>query len=637
MAARSQPFKDPWKEQRLFLSRIIGAGVMVAVLTALLVWRLVDLQIVGYQRFSDLAKGNQIDIQSVPPTRGLIYDRNGKVLAKNQPSWQLVAVPEDVTDLEGSFDALEALELLDPADRPVLLDRVRSQPRWQPVLLANLDEYQAATFAARSYRFQGIELQAGLIRYYPYGEAAAHTVGYVSSISSSDYEKIDRRNYAGTLQIGKTGIERYYEDQLHGTVGLRPRVVDAHNRPTDQSVPDGYIQTLPPVPGEHVILSLDIDLQLAAEYALDGRRGAVVAIDPRNGDVLTFVSMPAFDPNSFATGMSAAEYSMLSTDPYKPFLPRAMISDRYYPGSTIKPFLGLAALHYDLDYVNEHHVCTGEFRLPGSSKVWNEGARVIPHGDMDLHSAIVRSCNIYFYGLGDALGIDRISAFLGRFGFGSKTGIDIGGEASGLLPSREWKKSAFRNREDQNWYRGETINLAIGQGYFEVTPLQLAHATATLAARGKRFQPRLLTQTEDPLTGARQAIDPVELEAIGDVDPVAWDFIHGAMLGVTTELHGTGATAMKGTSYSVAGKSGTAQGISIQKNTVYDAEAIDERDRDNGLFIAFAPVENPEIAVAVLVENLEKGGGGSQAAPVARAVMDAYFGNSDYVAQLVTN
>jgi penicillin-binding protein 2 len=631
---RVQPLKDHWREQRLFLSRVIGAAVVVVLLTGALIWRLVHLQVVDFERFRDMSVGNQIKIQALAPTRGLIYDREGRILAENVPTWQLVAVPEQIDDLEAVLGRLEGLELLDPADHEVLINLVQSHRQFEPVTLANLNEVQAARFAVRRHHFSGVNVQEGLIRYYPYGEAAAHAVGYVGSISTDDLEQIDRDNYVGTFQIGKTGVERAYEELLHGTRGFRPRVVNSQGRViADWSLSgDATLEKLPQ-PGDHIQLGLDIELQLAALEALQGLRGAAVAIDPRSGNVLTLVSTPAFNPNRFAEGLSGAEYSALSTDGNRPLFNRAL-AGRYPPGSTVKPFYGLAGLYFETEHVAEDHFCNGEFRLPGNSRVYRESRRVLPHGEMTLHSAIVRSCNVYFYGLAVELGIDRMEQFMKAFGFGARTGIDISGESAGLIPGRQWKSETFSTREQRAWYPGETVSTGIGQGFTEVTPLQLAHATATMAASGLRYRPRLLIETQDSETGEKAYVPEEFLEPLADVDPEHWQIIHDALYGVTTEPRGTGLSSMGDAWYSVGGKTGTAQVVGVGQDEEYDAEAIEERYRDNGLFIAYAPAENPEIAIAVVVEN--NGGGGSTAAPVARKVLDAYFGTEDYVAQLVS-
>ena len=636
MASRSHRLKDHWQEQRLFLSRIILAAVVVVMLSGALVWRLVHLQVVEYERFSGLAEGNQIRIEPLAPTRGLILDREGRILAENVPSWQLVAVPEQVADLEATLVGLEGLNLIDPVNHAELVGLVRSSRRFERVPLTNLTEEQAATFAVQRYAFPGINIRVGLIRSYPYGEAAAHAVGYVGRISEADYERIDGDDYKGTSQIGKSGIERAYEDVLHGNVGYREVVVNAQGRPVPEPEPEqaAMLESQLPVPGEHVVVGLDMRLQLVAQEALSGFRGAAVVIDVRSGDVLTLVSTPSYDPNRFATGLSGAEYSELQNDPDEPLFNRAM-AGRYAPGSTIKPFYGLAGLYYDSAYVHEDHICNGEYRLPNSSRVYREPARVRPHGETTLYSAIVRSCNVYFYGLAVDLDIDRMESFMKMFGFGARTGIDISGESAALMPGREWKRNNNSDRENQTWYNGETVSTGIGQGAVEVTPLQLAHATAAIATQGLRFRPRLLIATENVESSERFGSPPVVLEPIAGIEAADWLEIHEAMLGVTVDERGTGHAAMDGASYLVAGKTGTAQVVGVAQDERYDAEELAERLRDNGLFIGYAPADNPEIAIAVIVQN--NGGGGSTAAPVARKVLDAYFGTGEVVVELASN
>ncbi|MDX1562848.1 MAG: penicillin-binding protein 2, partial [Gammaproteobacteria bacterium] len=617
---RRAKLKDHWQEQRLFLSRIVAAAIAVVLLTGLLITRLVELQVVDYQRFSDLSQGNRVRIEPLAPTRGLIYDRNGTILAENVPTWQLVAVPEQVEDLDAVLERLERLELLDPGNRPVLINLIRSHRRFERVTLANLTEAQAARFAVRRHRFPGIDIQEGLIRYYHFGEAIAHAVGYVGSIEASDLAQIDRADYAGSSQIGKTGIERAYESSLHGRAGYRQQVVNAQGRilldPAARNATGlldnsaiGGLETRWPEPGENLKLALDLELQIVAAEALAGMRGAAVAIDPRNGDVLTLVSAPSFDPNRFANGLSGAEFVELTTNNNRPLFNRAL-AGQYEPGSTVKPFLGLAGLHYETEHVSHDHFCTGEFRLPGNSRRYRE-SRAGGHGEIDLHSAIVRSCNVYFYGLAVELDIDRMEQFMKSFGFGARTNIDIAGEAAALMPGREWKRNNFTTREQQVWFPGETVNVGIGQGFTQVTPIQLAHATAALAANGQRFQPRLLIGIEDAETGAETDEPPIVLPPVAGVDAEHWAEVQAAMLGVTAEPRGTGFAPMQGATYAVAGKTGTAQEIGIAQDGEYDEEAIEERFRDNGLFIAYAPAEAPTIAIAVVVEN---NGGGSRTA-----------------------
>ncbi|HEX7081765.1 MAG TPA: penicillin-binding protein 2 [Gammaproteobacteria bacterium] len=640
MAKRSQTLKDHWREQRLFLSRVIGAAVVVVVLTGVLVARLVQLQIVDYQRFSELSQDNRLRIEPLPPTRGLVFDRNGLIIAENVPIWQLVAIPEQIDDLDAVLRDLESLDLIDPSEHTVLVDLIRSHRAFERVKLRDLTETEAARFAVRRHRFSGIDIQEGLIRYYPFGPASAHAVGYVGSISTYDLERIDRSNYAATSQIGKSGIERSYEDVLHGQVGYRQQVVNAQGRvlydPASATGDGGIagLETKWPVPGRNVVLSLDMRLQLATQQAFAGLRGAAVAIDPANGDVLALVSAPSFDPNRLSGGLSRSDFAALNTDPDKPLFNRAL-AGRYPPGSTIKPFIGLAGLHHETELAHGTVYCPGFYTLPGHSHRYRDW-RPQGHGTVDLHDAIVQSCDVYYYQLAVELGIDRMAAALAGFGFGAPTGIDIAGEVGGVVPSREWKRNAFSRPEDQVWFPGETVITGIGQGYTLVTPLQLANATAVLAARGRRFRPRLLIATQDPVDGEMHRLEPEALPPV-EIAPEHWETIHQAMVGVTTEPRGSGRTAMLGTEYVVAGKTGTAQVFTLEQEEDYDPEEIDERLRDHGLFIAYAPAEAPEIAVAVVVEN--GGGGSSAAAPVARKMLDAYFAArpaaeiGDYVAR----
>ena len=633
MEHTERPFKDQMREQKLFQARVIACAVFVLLLTAVLVGRLVQLQVVDTQHFTELSEGNRIRTAPLSPTRGLIFDRNGLLVAENLPMWQLVAVPEEIDDLDSVLSALVRLELLAAADLEELEESVRSRHGFERVTLGNLSESQAARFAVRRHRFPGIDIQEGLVRNYPFADAGAHAVGYVGSISSADLQLIDRGEYAATSQIGKTGVERSYESTLHGQVGYRQQEVNAQGRVLlDPAMAEGGasqpgLLTRWPTPGKHLVLSIDMQLQLAGARAMGAQRGAVVAIDPRNGDLLALISTPGFDPNRLAAGLSRNDYVALTTDPDNPLFNRAL-AGRYPPGSTIKPMLGLAALHHESVDPHEDRYCGGYFRLPGSTHRYRDW-RPEGHGPMTLHSAIVESCDVYFYRLAVELGIDRLGSSLAAFGFGAPTGIDISGEVAGLVPSREWKREQFASPADQTWYPGETVIAGIGQGYIQVTPLQLAHASAAIAARGQRFRPRLLIGTEDAVGGAFEQIEPVEVDAVPVADELHWQFVQDAMFGVTNEPLGSGRTAMLGTPYTVAGKTGTAQVFSVGQDEEYDEENLDERLRDHGLYIAFAPFDAPEIAVAVVVEN--GGGGNRAAAPVARAVLNTYFGIKDDV------
>jgi penicillin-binding protein 2 len=629
--------KDPWQEQKLFLSRVIAAAVIVLLLTALLVTRLVQLQIVDYERFSELSQGNRFRIEPLPPNRGLIYDRHGVVIAENRPDWELVAIGEQIDDLDRTLRTLEQLGLVDAGEHNALRDLVRSHRGFERVKLSTLTEEQAATFAVRRHLFSGVDIQEALSRYYPFGEASAHAVGYVSSISTADLERIDRSNYTGTSHIGKAGVERAYEAQLHGQVGYRQQVVNAQGRVISTYVRGegetvsgdlSGVETKWPVPGDNIVLSLDMKLQLAAQEAMEGMRGAVVAIDPRNGDVLALLSTPSFDPNRFAAGMSRGDYVALTSDIDKPLYNRAL-AGTYPPGSTVKPFLALSALQNESVNPTDEKNCPGHFRLPGQTHRYRDW-KPAGHGNVDMHEAIVVSCDVYFYHLAVTMGIDAIASGLRQFGFGAPVGLDISGENSGVVPSREWKAEQFARREDQVWFPGETVITGIGQGYMLVTPVQLAHAGATLAARGQRFTPRLLIGTENAVTREINYTPPSVLEPVADQEPEHWQIVHDAMVGVTTEPSGTARTPMAGMTYRVAAKTGTAQVVNIAQDERYREEELDERQRDHRLFVAFAPADAPRIALGIVVEN---GGEESSAAPVARKVFDAYFATEGYVAR----
>lgn len=635
--SRSIALKDHWREQRLFRSRVIISAIVVVGLSVALVLRLVELQVFDYQRFSELSQDNRLRIEPLAPTRGLIFDRNGILVAENLPTWQLVITPEEVPNLDQTLSGLEALGLSDPSDREVLVDLIKSHRGFEHVRVRDLTEIEAARFSVRRHRFPGVDIQEGLSRYYPFGQASAHTVGYVGSISTADLERIDRSQYAATSVIGKTGVERSYEAALHGTVGYRQQVVNAQGRvlldPAEDdsnSSASGGLETKWPVPGQNLVLSLDMRLQVAAQEAMKGLKGAVVAIEPATGDVLALVSAPSFDPNRFAAGLSRQDFVALNQDPDKPLFNRALAGN-YPPGSTLKPFLGLAALHYEALDPEEQVNCPGYFQLPGQThryRDWKAGG----HGEINLHEAIVQSCDVYFYRLAVALGIQHIDDFLTAFGFGRLTGIDIGGETRGIVPSPEWKRRNFSRPEEQTWFPGETVITGIGQGFTLVTPLQLAHGAAVLATRGENLRPRLVIAHEDGATQERELVPPHSVGGLEDVDPEHWAFIHDAMTGVAEEIHGTAHSVLGDAPYTVAGKTGTAQVFSLSQDDTesYEDEGVEEALRDHGLFFAYAPAAAPRIAIAVVVEH--GGGGSSAAAPVARKVLDAFFSGDTRVA-----
>lgn len=619
--------KDHWGEQRLFERRALAAAFIIAALTCVLVGRLVVLQILRYDYYADLSQGNRVRVEPLPAQRGLILDRNGQVLAENRPAFQLELVRERVPDVDDTLQRLIDIGVLEADDLDDTRKLVKSRRGFEsvPIRLRLTDE-EIARFAVYRYEFPGVDIATRLTRFYPHGEHAVHALGYVAAISENDVKKLEKENqlgkYAGTTLIGKNGIEESYEEELHGVDGSRQILVNAAGRSVQRQgtlAPD--LQEIKPQPGSDIITSIDFPSQLAAEEGLIGRRGAVVAIDPNNGDVIAMVSEPGFDPNAFGRGLTRPEYAALRDNIDVPLLNRA-IRGQYPSGSTIKPGLALAGLAYHEVEPNETRFCPGIWRLPGSSLAFREG-RSGRHGAMDLRHAIARSCDVYFYGLANDIGVDHISEFLGPFGFGSLTGIDIGGEKPGLLPSREWKRKAFKHPEDQIWFPGETVNLGIGQGYFLVTPLQLAHYVSIIANRGTSYRPRLVTGLRDPATGEVKLLPVVKNEEIKTVSPEQWQIVTEGMAG--TLRYGTAAAfAGKNMTYTIAGKTGTAQVFTVARNQSLDNQkTVSDRLRDHSWFVAFAPAEQPRIAVAVIVEN--GGFGASLASPIARKVMDTYL------------
>lgn len=611
---------------RVFLSSFIGIlllGVVVA--------RLVQLQVIDHEYFAERAQGNRVRIEPVPPIRGLILDRRGRVLAENFPAYQLELIPEQVADLDDTLERLAGAGLIEAAEIPRIVQAARSGPRFKPVTLnPRLTDREIADFAVERPRFPGVDFRPRLVRYYPHGEAVAHAVGYVGALTTEDLEKVEASRYAGTSQGGKTGVEASYEYELHGDAGYRHMVTNARGRQLSTDTSD-VLDTLPadqpPAPGDNVYTTLDLDLQLIATEALEGRRGAVVAMDPWSGDILALVSAPSFDPNLFSIGMSTDDYSGLIRDPENPLFNRAVVGV-YPPGSTIKPMLALAALETGATNLTRKTFCRGHFSLPNSTHRYRDW-KPEGHGSVDLFDAISQSCDVYFYEIANDIGINNMHYYLDQFGLGHRTNVDLPRESEGLVPSTEWKRERFRGRDpsDQRWYDGETVIASIGQGYMLATPLQLASAAATLATRGVRFQPRLVAAFENPLSGQRRIFDTRQ---IGDVDienEFYWDTVIQAMQEVLQGERGTARAVGMNAPYAMAGKSGTAQVFSVAQEEEYNEEEIEERLRDHALFISFAPVEDPQIAVAVIVEN---GSSGSRvAAPIARAIMDEYLGIDD--------
>lgn len=610
---RLTSIEDRQREQRLVATRALVAGILVFLGLTLLGLRLLHLQVDRHEHFSVLSKDNRVKIQPVPPSRGLIYDARGMVLADNHPTFSLEITVEKVADLERTIDELARLVPIDAMDRARFERLERQRMRFQGVpIRLNMSAAEVARFAVDGHRFPGVDVRAELVRTYPVGEATAHVLGYVGRINEREMAAIDTSNYAGTHFIGKGGLEKAHEEVLHGRVGYQQVEVNARGR---------ILRTLertPPTPGQDLLLSLDMSLQQAAIAALGDRRGAVVAIDPRDGGVLAMVSKPSYNPNLFVEGISGTDYNALLHSPDKPLFDRAT-RGQYPPGSTVKPFIGLGGLATGFATARKTVFCSGSFSLPGQShrfRCWRKGG----HGTVNLERAIVESCDVYFYSLANQMGIDRLHDFLSQFGFGARTGIDVSGELPGLLPSREWKQRVRK----QPWYPGETLIVGIGQGSFLATPLQLAAATATMANRGHFIQPRLARASRFPGAATASVFPPVARDVnVGDAQH--WDRVIDAMTQVVENPRGT-AKRIRTPDYRIAGKTGTSQVFSIGQKQTYNAAKIPERMRDHALFVAFAPVADPRIAVAVLVEN--GGHGGSDAAPVARQVMDAYLGGS---------
>ncbi|MCE7901215.1 MAG: penicillin-binding protein 2 [Gammaproteobacteria bacterium PRO9] len=617
--ARTLRIKDHWREQQLFTGRLLVAVVVVLGLTGLVITRLVQLQIVQFDYYSAQSSGNRIRVQPVAPIRGLILDRNGAVLAENTPSYQLEMTPEQVPDMADTLKRLVESGIIDAEDVPDLEEQIASRRSFDTVVIAErLTDEELAVFAVRRPQFPGVDIRARLARSYPYGRAAAHVLGYVGGISVDDKKELDPVAYAGTTHVGKVAAERSFESLLHGTPGHEDVVVNAHGRKMQE------LDRVASQPGDDVILTIDLKTQLAAHEALKGWRGAAVAIDPRNGEVLALASTPAFDPNALSSGLSRRAYLALQQDIDLPLFNRAL-RGQYPPGSTIKPIVGLAALHYGVVRPDERVGCHGYFSLPGSShryRDWKPGG----HGNVDLYNAIEQSCDVYFYSAARGLGIDRMASFMKAFGLGSVSGLDIGGEQQGLVPTPEWKRKAFKRPAEQVWFPGETVIAGIGQGYVLVTPVQLADAAATIASRGERFRPTLLKGLRDPATGHVEYEAPKPLPRVPDTNPAFWDAIIEGMHGVMQGPRGTARAVGQRAPWPVAGKSGTAQVFTVAQNAKYNAAEISERRRDHALFIAFAPLDDPRIAVAVVVENGE--GGSKVAAPIALSVMEAYLGGA---------
>jgi penicillin-binding protein 2 len=623
---RQSRIKNFIAENRLYAIRSIVAGAIAAVLLLAVAGRLFYLQVVKYQYYSTLSEGNSVRNEPIPPSRGLILDRNGVVLANNQPAFNLELIREQVGDMKGVDAALAHLveigvlrtEEVGGIRRTILSHKVYESV---PVKL-QMDEEEMARFAVHRYQFTGVDIKARLARHYPFKEMGVHAIGYVSAINEEDMKRIDSAEYAGTSLIGKLGVEAAYEKQLHGKPGFRELLVNAAGRPIDK--PGEYapkLNTLPPVAGEDLILGIDARVQKVAEDALAGKRGSVVALDPKTGDVIAMASTPGFDPNGFVRGLTVAEYSAMANNIDVPLLNRAL-RGAYPPGSTVKPLEALAAQKYGILTPQQEEFCGGFFQLPGNANKYRDDKK---HGLLDMRNAIAESCDVYFFRVAWKLGINRMDDFMKPFGYGELTGIDIPGEKPGLYASPEWKKHAFKRAADQVWFPGEAISMGIGQGPITVTPLQQAHFAAEIAERGQVIAtPRLVFATRAAGSNDIVMIKPQLMKPIDIATPEQWDVIYDGMIGAVTFPKGTATAALvKPLRYKLAGKTGTAQVFTIKQTDNTRAKITDERRRDHAWFIAFAPVDDPKIAIAVLIEN--GGFGGANAAPIAPKVLDAYL------------
>jgi penicillin-binding protein 2 len=619
-------------EANLFARRTFFTFIGVLVMLLILFNNIYDLEVNSFKKYQTRSNSNRIKLLPVAPNRGLIYDKNGVLLADNKPIYSLEVIPEQAKNIKASVESISKLLDINPDKQSKLFKALSSNRRFKPVeLISRLSDQQVALFSVNQHKYPGFFIDARLKRYYPFADLTTHSLGYVARINRKDVNKLKEKgfseNYAATREIGKLGIERYYEDILHGTIGHQEVEINNKGR---------VIRTLsyaPPTQGKDITLTLDIELQMIAKRALSGKKGTVVAIDPRDGSVLAMYSNPSYDGNLFVHGISSKNYNKLLKSKDLPLINRAV--QGYPPASTVKPLLALLGLEKNVITKTSRVYDPGWFQLKGIKHKyrdwWTQG-----HGWVDLNKAIEHSCNVYFYNLAYKLGIDNITNMMEKFGFGDYTGIDIQ-ESRAILPSADVK----RRRYNQPWYTGDTISIGIGQGYWTVTPLQLAQAISILANKGQIKIPHLLKSTSYLAVDPETAITAVVTEDFDYIEkaPIVisqynnWDLVLDAMHNTAQKRGATAYDVFKGSKYDAAGKTGTAQLISKKQDEKYDAETVKASQRNNAMFVAFAPYEKPEIVVAVAVENVEKGGGGTNAGPVARQIMDAYFGKRQIISE----
>ena len=613
-------FSDPAREQRVFARRLFITCFVATVLTTIVLFRYFDLQVKRHQDFATHSDNNRVHVRPAAPSRGLIYDRNGELLADNRPSYSLSIIRERSEDLDDLLTEISALIEISDEDIKRFQKRLkRRKPYARTPLKFNLSEQERGILAVNEYRLEGAEVSARLTRFYPQRKLFAHVIGYVGRINERESKQIDPVAYSGTDSIGKIGLEKFYEDQLLGTVGTEHVETNARGRVMR------ILENVSPKPGTKLTMHLDSKLQQVAHQAFEDERGALVAIDIKTGGILSMVSAPSYDPNLFVSGISQKDYDQLLNSPDQPLFDRA-IRGQYPPGSTIKPLFGLIGLHsetIDLDYSIED---PGYFFMEGIERPWRDhNSKRGGHGSgVDLAKAIIESCDVFFYKMSVKTGIDLLSSYSQVFSLGSKTGIDMPSERPGIMPSREWKQNA----RQEAWFNGDTINVSIGQGFMLTTPLQLAVMSARIASRGKMLQPQLVKAINDVPTA------PIELTPPIEIKDEYWDYVHRAMRDVVHSPRGTARGISNGLDYEIAGKTGTAQVISISAEEEYDSSKIDKRQWDHALFVAFAPVDDPQIAVGLIVENGEHGS--SAAAPIARMVIDEYMKSNTEARQLVS-
>ena len=597
-------------ERSVFLNRILFSSIAILFLGGLIISRLIYLMVIESDELSLRSVNNTLRTQSIPAPRGLIYDRNIELIAENKPKFQLEMVPEQVKKLQDSLLYLTDLGILNENEIPIIEKRVQRNYQFKSIVIKrDLDEREMAIFANNRMLLKGFDIKSRLTRNYPQNEIFAHVVGYMGSISNTDYQRFDPAFYTGKEQIGKSAIEREYEHILRGVPGKQKLLVNVRGRVMDEIEKEAFKS------GNDIILTLNSELQRTAYESMAGKKGSVVALDPRNGEILAMISMPSFDPTAISLGLSQSDFEKLNRDKKRPLFNRA-IAGQYPPGSTVKPMLALGAL--DMGIVDSEYYlpCEGEFKLPNYSRPFRDWAT---HGSVNAKRAIQASCDVYFYETAVEMGIERMSSFLKQFNLGAQSRVDLGSEKKGVVPNQEWKRNNFTSKQNQSWYLGETVIAGIGQGYMLATPMQLAYATSIIANRGFAFKPHILKQINLKDSNESLTTEPERIDHVMNIDEKYWDVVFDGMNAVVNEQRGTAYGVFPQNS-DIAGKTGTSQVFSMDKRSGDD---VPEALRDHGLFIGFAPINNPEIVIAVIVEN--GGGGRVAAAPVAERMFNKFL------------